>query len=111
MRFDRVFRVQLHTQPCIFVPNILFHCTVWFSVNSIVENGNFHLSRHDNIFTITLINIHHLYIVAPGGFQYRGKQGWIQHDLVGGGGGCSGADCRVVSVMCATHPSTTVFEL
>ena len=34
-------------------------------------------------------------------------QGWIQHDLVGG---CSGADCRVVSVMCAARPSTTVFE-
>ena len=29
----------------------------------------------------------------------------------GGGGGCSGADCRVVSVMCAARPSTTVFEL
>ena len=27
--------------------------------------------------------------------------GWIQHDRVGGGGGCSGADCRVGSVMCA----------
>ena len=40
------------------------------------------------------------------------NQGWIQHDLVGGGGGvCSGADCRVVSVMCAARPSTTVFEL
>ena len=37
-------------------------------------------------------------------------QGWIQHDLVGGGG-CSGADCRVVSVMCAARPSTTVSEL
>jgi hypothetical protein len=29
----------------------------------------------------------------------------------GRGGGCSGADCRVVSVMCAARPSTTVFEL
>ena len=37
-----------------------------------------------------------------------GGQGWIQHDLVGG---CSGADCRVVLVMCAARPSTTVFEL
>jgi hypothetical protein len=27
------------------------------------------------------------------------------------GGGCSGAECRVVSVMCAACPSTTVFEL
>ena len=39
-------------------------------------------------------------------------QGWIQLDLVGGGGGgCSGADCRVVTVMCAARPSTTAFEL
>ena len=55
-------------------------------------------------------------------FNYT--QGWIQHDLVGGGGGgvvlCQ-LWCRVVSVMCAARPSTcfttakssltTVFEL
>ena len=37
-------------------------------------------------------------------------QGWIQHDLVGGGGGgmLSQLWCRVVSVMYTAHPPTTV---
>ena len=39
------------------------------------------------------------------------RQGWIQHDLVGVGGGGGGRVlcqlwCRVVSVTCATLPST-----
>ena len=48
-------------------------------------------------------------------------QGWIQHDLIGGGGGGVLLWCRVVSVMCPARPSTcfttaksflpTVFEL
>ena len=29
-------------------------------------NGTFHLSPHENILTIALINIHYLYIIAPG---------------------------------------------
>ena len=33
-------------------------------------------------------------------------QGWIQHDLVGGGGVLCQLWCRVVSVMCAARPST-----
>jgi hypothetical protein len=37
------------------------------------------------------------------------SQGWIQHDLAGGGALVPTAElCRV---MCAASPSTTVFEL
>ena len=35
------------------------------------------------------------------------NQGWIQHDLVWGGGVLVQFWCRVVSVMCAAHPSTS----